>query len=1088
MFVEIMGLQMNTDKLNAAAKRAKAAKKADTSNASSDSKIIGKDDDEFEVDSLPDLEMTMPPSSSPSSRGGIASASSSTSALQDNLHPPPPPPGCSLVVGDPVTGRDGIPPFEWEVLERVAIEDALEQEERARKSHSRHKDKDGKSSSKGLSSYPPFYPGAASYSTGAGSGGAAGSSSSKSGGGATALSAKPTAAELARKKHRKDVQTWKAQVIATVQGSTPEKLGQVLQESPLDLKNPDDRVVLEQLVPYCVGTKNRKRKESRDALTEWIARQRPGLLVLDATGASRNGRSVLHSACYEADTKVLRSILPMIPEHDLSATCSDSGLTPLMYACLSGSLECIELLLENKADPRDVTNPMQTWQKDDVGLTTCQLLECILKVPGCKSMETHGMAMEEVSKKMAGSREYAATLESMRSRLADVDWNGYTPRSPEQIEKEVTRIRESARREEDEEIKKKDAIGSDGPVRDAETAVEEEAVEENEEDSKVDTVSSSVTDSRRPALRDPLVVALLGMGFAEDQITSGIRACGGVNRATADDVVAWIFGGQEAPPALDTEEPEVILSPPPPLLQAEQPPEKASAKSKSKTRSKAQAEKKNQEAARKAEEERIAAEKLAAKREEQRRRNREWNNRAQVRQLQEDLSKVAAGDGAVGEAAQIPVGMVPPSANYFPQAQTGPTAPASAPRLKTGVPGLSLTHLPSYGPGVALNSQVNDTATIASSIDVEFGNDDATVSTLGSMQTRATPVPFGSQPPKLASQVVPPGFNPAIQQQLHSGLTSDQLLSTAEANSRPTASGSAFAPPSSSVIPPPGIPESHPLIMESSRLPSSAFSSHSFGIGQAPLATAQESRSGASAGLGGAGLLSGLTQPSTSHELPSLFSTGPGVANLAPSPVPSLPLPPGYGVNRLQSTPASFAVCSPGLVASPGEESVRSTVTPQLRGPNLSVPSPSFVGSISLGASVGSQLSGVMSFGRETHQHFGNPLSVQQHQQQQLQQQNAPHHHQQHLEASIIDSISTSDAVLPGTSLWGDHHQGSASAVGGSSLLGNLISSDLDSGKQSSLFANPQPLPPQQLNLSEGLWGNSSNGSFEKAPGRGSIW
>jgi hypothetical protein len=43
---------------------------------------------------------------------------------------------------------------------------------------------------------------------------------------------------------------------------------------------------------------------------------------------------------------------------------------------------------------------------------------------------------------------------------------------------------------------------------------------------------------------DPLVSALLGMGFTEEQIRAGIDACGGINRATADDVVMQIFQQQ----------------------------------------------------------------------------------------------------------------------------------------------------------------------------------------------------------------------------------------------------------------------------------------------------------------------------------------------------------------------------------------------------------------------------------------------------------------------------------------------------------------------------------------------------------------
>jgi hypothetical protein len=137
----------------------------------------------------------------------------------------------------------------------------------------------------------------------------------------------------------------------------------------------------------------------------------------------------------------------------------------------------------------------------------------------------------------------------------------------------------------------------------------------------------------------------------------------------------------------------------------------------------------------------------------------------------------------------------------------------------------------------------------------------------------------------------------------------------------------------------------------------------------------------------------------------------------------------------------------------------------------------------------GAQLTGMMSFGLDSHDELNDPRLVHQQQRQQMLLQ--PHHHQHQLEASIIDSISTNDAVLQGTSLWGDHRHGSTS-VGGSSLLDSLLSSsDLDRGETSSLFVNQpvqQDQPQEQHHLNEGLWGNGSSRSFQAAPGRGSIW
>lgn len=168
MFVEIMGLQMNTDKLNSTKPRVspKKRKTLDDSAAAVAEALFqfpedlppppggwpedllwpssstspggnlngdGSHDDEVSIDSLPELEDVGSNRKKNGQRGEATTAKTATTAEEaststaeadlSSAYPPIP-----QVDPEPVTGMAGIAAFEWEVLERVAIEDALEQE------------------------------------------------------------------------------------------------------------------------------------------------------------------------------------------------------------------------------------------------------------------------------------------------------------------------------------------------------------------------------------------------------------------------------------------------------------------------------------------------------------------------------------------------------------------------------------------------------------------------------------------------------------------------------------------------------------------------------------------------------------------------------------------------------------------------------------------------------------------------------------------------------------------------------------------------------------------------------------------------
>jgi hypothetical protein len=135
-------------------------------------------------------------------------------------------------------------------------------------------------------------------------------------------------------------------------------------------------------------------------------------------------------------------------------------------------------------------------------------------------------------------------------------------------------------------------------------------------------------------LTDPVAVALLGMGFAGDQIKSAARALGGFERATADDMVMWILSGGEnvnKGSATDQDNNSTKKSPqnnPTHEIEKAEPIILGKTQKKAAIRSKRDSE----EAARKRLEEQAAAKRAAEKREEQRRIRREWNEREQARQ------------------------------------------------------------------------------------------------------------------------------------------------------------------------------------------------------------------------------------------------------------------------------------------------------------------------------------------------------------------------------------------------------------------------------------------------------------------------
>jgi len=923
---------------------------------------------------------------------------------------------------------------------------------------------------------------------------------------------------------------------------------------------------MDYLVPNCVP-KNRhslvKGREARNVLLRYIA----DMAALSLITPLRNGRSLLHTACFYGDVGMTKTILEALedkaaatttPNHDAAETtkdtakstatkkeastkthksdtkvkleagrtiqkstiadvdvlCLDSGWSPYMYACLAGSLRCTECLFRHGAQPLStVTNDTHTWHvHHGKGLTAKELVESVLAGTDEKEIETHGMALSELKKDVCGQENHSSLLKCVLGRIAEIEagdlpWTDEAIGAREEVANATAPAAAGTAKCEDvddtssrsKSMSRKDSVASansstpthgtgskkgkkkknkDAPsgssVQDSNYNGNIGSESEPPETTKFARSSSSSTCSK--AKDDPLVTALMGMGFTEDQIMMGVEACGGIDRATADDVVARIFGQEPEPLSPQQQQQHRRRAAATTNMQAErsqqQPKERAAESGKStvdhsstqmkeaiRSRQLMAIEAKRQEALKKVEDERLAAERLAAKREEQRRRNREWNKKRQLQDVQAKLPK-----------APIPRVSLLPGSNYLLPASTALKAASNAGnagymKQPSNIDGSIPTMVWPYD---------NDNSTIASSLEnfsVAVDNDDATISTLGSVP-RTVPPPAtaagkgmaatsNKQPQSGSSpQVAPPGFgSPSLlgsMPVLDVTPAHHQRYNEVGSESNIPGIGPSFL---SSVVTPPGIPESQPLLV-SHELPS-PFASHSLGHGQGPpgifpsrLATAEDTISG------------------FNHQVPSLLSTQ---------------LPTGV-LSTTQAGPSTYE--SPSLFTGTSASGY---------GLGLPPPIPSTLGPATRSVSevaASSMAPRPIGFGLE--------------------------HHNKSLDSSVIDSISTGDGMLPGgSSLWGT---GAATGSGqGSSLLGNLIQNSPSSSSRHELsdtttglghhmmMGNSQPLflghsPPllhhaASSNSTEWLTGRASGGGDAGLPpgsrrrpnefhrtGSGSIW
>ena len=477
------------------------------------------------------------------------------------------------------------------------------------------------------------------------------------------------AAEDAQRQRENEIMSWRSQVVLACQSLDAPLLDNLIDESPfLDDEDDDNDILphLEYLLPYALPKSRNhveKGKGIRCKLASYLLDEELHL----AFEPMQNGRPILHAACFLGDLALVELVLDKLEQYfqshandrhsflardDLDITCADAGWSALHYAAMSGSPQVLEVLLRSGCSVSAITDPSFTCTKryasvavpmfwdwisldatdhvspfifsDRKGIKTLELIDFVKDGIFHDALETHGFALQDIQKTFLENHNdrkvFSKSLENASKRIHEVEVNGYIVpgllgdvKGPSGgAKKRKKKKKKNQEIQKDSQVSKEGAIAL-APISSAPMSVVMEAPPED--------------------FSDPLVTALLGMGFANDVILAAVKACGGSSRATADDLVTWILGQ-----CADSGDAVTIGG-----SSSDGPStgEKFLADVNSRTDivpkeldegSRAIDEKQRQEE---------VARRLAEKREEQRRRNREWNNREQARQQQAKVHSTA---------------------------------------------------------------------------------------------------------------------------------------------------------------------------------------------------------------------------------------------------------------------------------------------------------------------------------------------------------------------------------------------------------------------------------------------------------------
>ncbi|KAL7539828.1 hypothetical protein ACHAXR_009646 [Thalassiosira sp. AJA248-18] len=414
---------------------------------------------------------------------------------------------------------------------------------------------------------------------------------------------------------------------------------------------------------------------ARERLAKYILSVSLNVVMLQSPTKSRNA---IHSAAYRNDADFIRWIIQSSDTNSsggdkmsyLESLCDDAGWSPLHYAIAGGAQNVVELLLKEGCNVQMRTDRSLTCfnRRRGNGITARELAIVLQSGAVDDDLTSNADILDEVvdnridAVSAPDKAAYMRILKVLEGRLEHVEQNGYSPPPavPSKVEQqqEGTTAPESSGNDTvgnstttNKKPKKKKKKQQQQQQSNTFKAPSAPASSGGEPEFKSAPSDSTTDDTDH--LTDPVAIALLGMGFTEDQIKSAARALGGFERATADDMVMWILGGGEiaddegggSGSAADQGDNAITTSEDPMNSNdnnddTKQSPDDAvltKAQKKAASRAKREAE----ELARKNQEELAAAQRAASKREEQRRIRREWNEREQVRQAEEKAAKVA---------------------------------------------------------------------------------------------------------------------------------------------------------------------------------------------------------------------------------------------------------------------------------------------------------------------------------------------------------------------------------------------------------------------------------------------------------------
>lgn len=333
------------------------------------------------------------------------------------------------------------------------------------------------------------------------------------------------------------------------------------------------------------------------------------------------------------------------------------------------------------------------------GLNARGLLETITTGKYSTAVESSGDSFRElVDSKKSGSthssEDYMKTLQSLIGRFKYVEQHGYTSPDEKVLDAKVETTKA-------EKVPQKKKSAESPPSK----AKKKKKKKDNPTAVASKIVSSAQAQSR-PKI-DPLVSALLSMGFSNEQIDAAVLAFGGTDRVTADDMVVWILeresnGGVSSETSQEVEARDTGNSSnyEQQMLDAEV----------IQRRAEQEAKREQEEALKKIADAKAASERLAAKREEQRRIRREWNNREQLRQQEEAQAKLAE---EVQRRRRIEAEKAKAKAQRVAEERAAPSVLAQAMGMPSVPHGLSNAgSVPLFSTG--MSNSVSDTQSVSS--------------------------------------------------------------------------------------------------------------------------------------------------------------------------------------------------------------------------------------------------------------------------------------------------------------------------------------------------------------------------------------